>query len=140
MNGSGKTIMPMPCAACGLPASRPVVTKTHSNRNRTEHEPESGEALRHAALEAETDRKRDRDGKGGGERKVRRDHTGREPADRPRARRAGRCVEHTTAAEIAQHLHLSEGTVRNYLSSAMRKLRARNRAEAIRVAEHEGRL
>jgi two-component system, NarL family, response regulator DesR len=47
-------------------------------------------------------------------------------------------VEHTTAAEIAQHLHLSEGTVRNYLSSAMRKLRARNRAEAIRIAEHQG--
>ena len=47
-------------------------------------------------------------------------------------------AEHTTAAEIAQHLHLSEGTVRNDLSSAMRKLRARNRAEAIRIAEHQG--
>jgi two-component system, NarL family, response regulator DesR len=45
---------------------------------------------------------------------------------------------HPTAAEIAQHLHLSEGTVRNYLSSAMRKLHARNRAEAVRIAEQEG--
>ena len=47
-------------------------------------------------------------------------------------------VEHATAAEIAQHLHLSEGTVRNYLSSAIRKLRARNRAEALRLAEEKG--
>jgi two-component system response regulator DesR len=46
--------------------------------------------------------------------------------------------EHPTAAEIAGHLHLSEGTVRNYLSSAIRKLRARNRADAIRIAEREG--
>jgi len=37
---------------------------------------------------------------------------------------------HATAAEIAARVHLSEGTVRNYLSSAMRKLGARNRAEA----------
>jgi two-component system response regulator DesR len=46
--------------------------------------------------------------------------------------------QHATAAEVAAHLHLSEGTVRNYLSSAIRKLRARNRAEAIRVAEQQG--
>ena len=43
-----------------------------------------------------------------------------------------------TAAEIAAHLHLSEGTVRNYLSSAIQKLGARNRAEAIRLAEEKG--
>jgi two-component system response regulator DesR len=43
-----------------------------------------------------------------------------------------------TAAEIAGALYLSEGTVRNYLSSAIRKLRARNRAEAVRVAEQKG--
>jgi two-component system, NarL family, response regulator DesR len=46
--------------------------------------------------------------------------------------------QHPTAAEIARHLHLSEGTVRNYLSSAIRKLRARNRADAVRIAEQEG--
>lgn len=43
-----------------------------------------------------------------------------------------------TAAEIAGQLYLSEGTVRNYLSSAIRKLRARNRAEAVRIAEEKG--
>ncbi len=47
-------------------------------------------------------------------------------------------VDYATAAEIAAHLHLSEGTVRNYLSSAIRKLRARNRAEALRLAEQKG--
>lgn len=43
-----------------------------------------------------------------------------------------------TAAEIASSLHLSEGTVRNYLSAAMRKLGARNRGEAVRIAEEKG--
>jgi two-component system response regulator DesR len=43
-----------------------------------------------------------------------------------------------TAAEIASTLHLSEGTVRNYLSAAMRKLGARNRVEAVRIAEQKG--
>jgi two-component system response regulator DesR len=43
-----------------------------------------------------------------------------------------------TAAEIAGALHLSEGTVRNYLSSAMRKLGARNRREAVDVATEKG--
>ena len=47
-------------------------------------------------------------------------------------------TKHATAAEIAAHLHLSEGTVRNYLSAAIRKLGARNRAEAIRIAEEKG--
>ncbi|HEX4521355.1 MAG TPA: response regulator transcription factor [Gaiellaceae bacterium] len=47
-------------------------------------------------------------------------------------------VDHATAAAIARHLHLSEGTVRNYLSSAIRKLRTRNRAEAVRIAEDRG--
>ena len=46
--------------------------------------------------------------------------------------------DYATAAEIARHLHLSEGTVRNYLSSAIRKLRARNRAEALHLAEEKG--
>jgi two-component system response regulator DesR len=39
---------------------------------------------------------------------------------------------------IAAQLFLSEGTVRNYLSSAIRKLGARNRLEAIRLAEQRG--
>jgi two-component system response regulator DesR len=43
-----------------------------------------------------------------------------------------------SAAEIAARLHLSEGTVRNYLSAAIRKLGARNRAEALRIAEEKG--
>jgi two-component system, NarL family, response regulator DesR len=43
-----------------------------------------------------------------------------------------------TAAEIATHVHLSEGTVRNYLSAAIRKLGARNRAEAITIARDKG--
>jgi two-component system response regulator DesR len=44
----------------------------------------------------------------------------------------------STVAEIAGRLFLSEGTVRNYLSSAIRKLGAHNRLEAIRTAEHHG--
>jgi len=41
-------------------------------------------------------------------------------------------------AEIAQALFLSEGTVRNYLSSAIQKLEVSNRTEAARVAEQQG--
>jgi two-component system response regulator DesR len=47
-------------------------------------------------------------------------------------------ADHATAAEIAARLHLSEGTVRNYLSAAIRKLDARNRGEALRIAETKG--
>ena len=43
-----------------------------------------------------------------------------------------------TTAEIAGTVFLSEGTVRNYLSSAIGKLGARNRAEAIRTATDNG--
>ncbi len=43
-----------------------------------------------------------------------------------------------TAANIAAALHLSEGTVRNYLSAAIRKLGARNRREAIAIATEKG--
>ncbi|WP_223912671.1 response regulator transcription factor [Actinomyces capricornis] len=39
---------------------------------------------------------------------------------------------------IAQALHLGEGTVRNYLSSAIAKTHARNRTEAARTAETNG--
>ncbi|WP_030713719.1 response regulator transcription factor [Streptomyces sp. NRRL F-2580] len=43
-----------------------------------------------------------------------------------------------TNAELAARLHLSAGTVRNYLSTAIQKLAARNRAEAVRVAREKG--
>ncbi len=43
-----------------------------------------------------------------------------------------------TVADIARLLVLSEGTVRNYLSSAMGKTDARTRAEAALIAERRG--
>jgi len=43
-----------------------------------------------------------------------------------------------TVADIAGSLFLSEGTVRNYLSSAIGKTGARTRVEAARVAEEKG--
>jgi two-component system response regulator DesR len=43
-----------------------------------------------------------------------------------------------TVADIAKVLFLSDGTVRNYLSSAIGKTGARTRAEAARVAEQRG--
>ncbi|MEV4317979.1 response regulator transcription factor [Actinocrispum sp. NPDC049592] len=43
-----------------------------------------------------------------------------------------------TIADIARSLHLSEGTVRNHLSSAIGKTGARTRAEAARLAEDRG--
>ena len=43
-----------------------------------------------------------------------------------------------TVADIAGRLFLSEGTVRNYLSSAMGKTGARTRVEAARIAERRG--
>ena len=41
-------------------------------------------------------------------------------------------------AQIAATLHLSDGTVRNYLSSAIQKLDASNRIEAARIAQENG--
>ena len=41
-------------------------------------------------------------------------------------------------ADIARILHLSEGTVRNHLSSAIGKTGGRNRADAARIAEDNG--
>ena len=35
-------------------------------------------------------------------------------------------------------LYLSPGTVRNHLSAVMQKLDARNRGEAVKIAEHNG--
>lgn len=43
-----------------------------------------------------------------------------------------------TIADIAKLLFLSEGTVRNYLSSAIAKTGTRNRVEALRAAEDSG--
>ncbi|MCF2587268.1 response regulator transcription factor [Brevibacterium sp. UCMA 11752] len=44
----------------------------------------------------------------------------------------------TPVADIASALHLSPSTVRNYLSNAIGKMRARNSAEALHSARHEG--
>jgi two-component system, NarL family, response regulator DesR len=44
----------------------------------------------------------------------------------------------STTAEIATTLCLSEGTVRNYLSRAIAKTGARNRIDAIRIADESG--
>lgn len=43
-----------------------------------------------------------------------------------------------TVADIAARLHLSESTVRNYLSSAIGKTGTRNRVEALREARRQG--
>lgn len=45
---------------------------------------------------------------------------------------------HDAISEIAGRLHLSPGTVRNHLSAAMQKLGARNRAEAVQIAQRKG--
>ena len=42
-----------------------------------------------------------------------------------------------TIGEVARNLYLSAGTVRNYLSTAIKKLSARNRVEAARLAERK---
>jgi two-component system response regulator DesR len=44
----------------------------------------------------------------------------------------------STIADIALRLHLSESTVRNYLSSSIGKTGTRNRIEAARTARHNG--
>ncbi|GAB3579558.1 response regulator [Calidifontibacter terrae] len=43
-----------------------------------------------------------------------------------------------TVSDIARAVFLSEGTVRNHLSSAIGKTSARNRAEAVQIAESNG--
>jgi two-component system, NarL family, response regulator DesR len=47
-------------------------------------------------------------------------------------------AEGQPSARIAAELHLSEGTVRNYLSEAISKLGAANRVEAARIARQKG--
>ena len=46
--------------------------------------------------------------------------------------------EGQSAGDIAQHLNLSHGTVRNYLSEAIGKLGVGNRIEAYRLARQKG--
>lgn len=46
--------------------------------------------------------------------------------------------EGVKSADIAERLHLSQGTVRNYLSEAIGKLGAENRIEAYRTARAKG--
>ncbi|MFI6350833.1 DNA-binding response regulator [Streptomyces sp. NPDC050560] len=47
-------------------------------------------------------------------------------------------AEGAEAPEIAAALHLSTGTVRNYLTTIVGKLNARNRVDAIRIARESG--
>jgi two-component system response regulator DesR len=47
-------------------------------------------------------------------------------------------AEGGTVADVAKTVGLSEGTVRNHLSSAIGKTQARTRAEAVRLAETSG--
>jgi two-component system response regulator DesR len=49
-----------------------------------------------------------------------------------------RAGEGKASQEIAAELHLSEGTVRNYLSEAISKLGAANRVDAARIARSKG--
>jgi two-component system response regulator DesR len=58
--------------------------------------------------------------------------TGRETEVLVAARRGG------SVADIARQVNLSEGTVRNHLSSAIGKTMARNRADAVRIADEYG--
>jgi two-component system response regulator DesR len=65
-----------------------------------------------------------------------------ETADSPLSAREAEVLERhsagASAAEIAKDMHLSYGTVRNYLASAVTKLGARNRVDAARIAREAG--
>lgn len=65
-----------------------------------------------------------------------------EVAGNPLAPREAEVLRHYAAgagpAEIAAGLYLSYGTVRNYLASAVTKLGARNRVDAVRIAAEAG--
>ncbi|GAA4617641.1 response regulator transcription factor [Actinoallomurus liliacearum] len=57
----------------------------------------------------------------------------------PREREAlAAAADGSTIGDVARKLHLSEGTVRNYLSAAIHKTGARNRIEAVRTAQRQG--
>ncbi len=63
-------------------------------------------------------------------------------AENPLTRRERQALslagEGLSNAAIAEQLHLSEGTVRNYLSETIGKLEASNRIEAARIARRNG--
>ncbi|GAA5040201.1 two-component system response regulator DesR [Thermocatellispora tengchongensis] len=65
-----------------------------------------------------------------------------ETADNPLSPREAEVLRrHATgasAAEIAAEMHLTYGTVRNYLAAAVTKLGARNRVDAARIADEAG--
>jgi two-component system, NarL family, response regulator DesR len=46
--------------------------------------------------------------------------------------------DRATVADIAAAVHLSPGTVRNHLSVVIQKLAARNRVDAVRIAQEKG--
>ncbi len=62
--------------------------------------------------------------------------------ENPLTRREGDVLRASLAgasiADIASQLYLSEGTVRNHLSTAIQKLNARNRMEAAQLAKGKG--
>jgi len=65
--------------------------------------------------------------------------SGREDPLNERERQVLRLAgEGKSSGEIARQIHLSEGTVRNYLSEAISKLDAGNRVEAFRLARDAG--
>ena len=49
-------------------------------------------------------------------------------------------AEGLTNKDIASQLHLSDGTVRNYMTSILSKLGAENRTAAVRIAQEKGYL
>lgn len=63
---------------------------------------------------------------------------GESPLTRREAEVLEASLSGTTVARIAHQLRLSEGTVRNHLSSAIGKTGAATRAEAARIAEDNG--
>lgn len=63
---------------------------------------------------------------------------GASPLSQQEARVLAAAAGGASSTEIARRVHLSEGTVRNYLSSAIGKLGAHNRAEAVTLAEDNG--
>ncbi|MGW6746346.1 response regulator transcription factor [Streptomyces sp. NPDC055025] len=49
-----------------------------------------------------------------------------------------RAAEGASIDEIARSLHLSKGTIRNYLAAAIRKVGGRNRLDAVRISQGAG--
>ena len=64
--------------------------------------------------------------------------SGESPLTAREAEVARAAREGGTVADLARELFLSEGTVRNHLSSVIGKTGARTRAEAVRIAEDNG--